>query len=125
MKIVMESLLALQELQLRSSRQTAATKEEITRLRSNVPEPILGHFDRLLARGKRGVALARKGVCSECHLKISSGTLGNLPDINSIHLCDSCGRYLYLPPTDTSAPEPTPVPAKIRKPRKRAELALA
>src|SRR5687768_4017755 len=123
MKTVMETLITLQELELKTGRQTAASKEEIARLRSNVPAPILGHFDRLLARGKKGVALAINGVCSACHLKISSGTMGNLWDTNNIHLCDSCGRYLYLPPqTEAAAPEPTPA-VKARKPRKKAELA--
>jgi predicted nucleic acid-binding Zn-ribbon protein len=94
----MESLIALQAIQLKHGRQTAAAMEDIAELRSNVPESILGHFDRLLARGKKGVAIARNGVCSECHLKISSGVWANLPHRSDIHLCDTCGRYLYLSP---------------------------
>ena len=121
----MESLIALQQIQLKRLRQTAAVKEEIAKLRTDIPEGILGHFDRLLARGKKGVAIARNGVCSECHLRISSGTLGSLPHRNDIHLCDSCGRYLYLPPQIAAvAPEPAPVRAKAPKPRRKAEPAL-
>ena len=123
---IMESLVALQEIQLKRPRQTAATKEEITKFRSDIPEGILGHFDRLLARGKKGVALARNGVCTECHLKISSGTWANLPRKSDIHLCDSCGRYLYLPPqADIALPDPVAAPAKPAKSRKKKEPALA
>ena len=121
----MESRVALQQVQLKGTRLTAAAKEEISQLRSDIPEGILNHFDRLLARGKKGVAIARNGVCSECHLKISSGTLGTLPHRTDIHLCDSCGRYLYLPlETVTALPEPSPLPAKTKKSRKKPEPAL-
>jgi predicted nucleic acid-binding Zn-ribbon protein len=123
---VMESLLVLQQILLKRARPTSAAKEDITRLRSGIPEGVMGHFDRLLARGKKGVAIARNGVCSECHLKISSGTLASLPHRNDIHLCDSCGRYLYLPPeTMKSVPENSPAPAKAKKPRRKPEPALA
>ena len=118
----MESLIALQAIQLKRGRQTSAAKEDIAKLRSNVPEGILGHFDRLITRGKKGVAVARNGVCGECHLKISSGTWANLPHRSDIHLCDTCGRYLYLPP-QTAAQAPS-APAKAAKSRKKAEPAL-
>jgi predicted nucleic acid-binding Zn-ribbon protein len=122
---IMESLIALQDIKLKRSRQSAAAGEEIAKFRSDIPEGVLGHFDRLLARGKKGVAIARNGVCCECHLKISSGTWANLPHRSDIHLCDSCGRYLYLPPeTEAAAPEPAPAPAKPARARKKKEPAL-
>jgi predicted nucleic acid-binding Zn-ribbon protein len=131
---IMESLITLQDLQLKRSRQTTASREEISKLRGNIPEGVLVHFDRLLARGKKGVAIARNGCCSECHLKISSGTWANLPHRSDIHLCASCGRYLHLPPqTATDLPEAPPAPAKATKatkttkatkPRRKAEPAL-
>lgn len=126
MKHAMESLIALQELQLRNGGQTEAVKEEIAKLRGNVPEPILAHFDRLLARGKKGVAVVNNGVCSGCHLRVSSGTLGNLWNTNEIHLCDSCGRYLYLPPqSEIDIAKARPAPEKTRKRRAKPDLQLA
>jgi predicted CXXCH cytochrome family protein len=126
MKHMMESLIALQDLQLKSGAQTGAAKEEITKLRANVPDPVLAHFDRLLARGKKGIALVKNGVCTGCHLKVSSGTFGNLWNTNEIHLCATCGRYLYLPPqAETEAPKVEAVAAKVKKPRKKAKLELA
>ena len=121
----MESLVALQQIQLKRARPTPAAKDEITKLRRDIPEGILNHFDRLLARGKKGVAVARNGVCSECHLKISSGTLGTLPHRSDIHLCASCGRYLYLPLENAAAtPEPSPLSAKVTKSRRKIEPTL-
>ena len=117
--------MALQAAQLKPARHTATAKEDIAKLRNGIPEGILGHFDRLLARGKKGVSIARNGVCSECHLKISSGTWANLPHRSDIHLCDTCGRYLYLPPqTVADALEEPSAPAKATKSRKRTESAL-
>ena len=126
MKNVLERLITLQEIQLKRGPRTAATDEEITRLRADIAGPILAHFDRMLARGKKGVAIASHGVCIECHLKISSGTWGNLRDADSIHLCDSCGRYLYLPPeSDIAPPQRAPLRGKHRKMGKGEDVDLA
>lgn len=94
---LMENLLALQRLQFNVYSQTAASQVEAEKLRKKVPAPILERFDRLILRGKKGVAIARHGVCSECHLRISSGTLASLAYTTEIHVCDNCGRYLFLP----------------------------
>ena len=126
MKNVLERLITIQDLQLKRGRQTAAIKEQITRLRVDIPEPILAHFDRMVARGKKGVAIANHGVCMGCHLKISSGTWANLQHSDDIHLCDSCGRYLHLPAETETAPPPiAPLRVKPRKRTRNADLGLA
>jgi predicted nucleic acid-binding Zn-ribbon protein len=93
----MELLLSLQKLQLQAKSLSLADESEILKRREKVPVPILIHFDRLIARGKKGVAVVRSGVCSECHLRIPSGTLASLTYTAEVHKCDNCGRYLYLP----------------------------
>lgn len=115
----MAALTAIQESHFGNPQRSLA---EIEELRSSVPAPVLAHFDRLLARGKTGVAAARGGACSGCHIKISSGSLARLSDFTSIHLCDTCGRYLYLVPEPDSGQlraNPTPV----RTPRRRKKIA--
>ena len=97
MRQIMEKLLALQKLALDTKPLTPDHKAEVLKLREQVPAPILGHFDRLIARGKKGVAIARNGACGECHLRLPSGPLSALAYTNEVHLCDNCGRYLYLP----------------------------
>jgi predicted nucleic acid-binding Zn-ribbon protein len=105
MKKMMENLLALQDLQLRRGRGAREREDEIEGLRRQIPEPILGHYDRLLARGKKGVALVSHGVCSECHMRVPIGTLVTLAHGQDVQLCGNCGRYLFLPAGELT-PEP-------------------
>lgn len=94
---IIKNLLALQQLQLGGRSQTPTALAEATERRERVPAPILDRFDRFLRRGKKSVATARHGVCSECHLRITSGTLASLAYTTKLHVCDNCGRYLFLP----------------------------
>jgi hypothetical protein len=68
------------------------------------------------ARGKKGVAIARNGVCIECHMRIPIGVLATLTMGADIQLC-SCGRYLFLPAALPAAP---PIPAKPKRRSKKA-----
>ncbi len=121
MRKIIDRLLALQKLQFAAGGPSAVAPAEVEALRAEVPPPILAHYERLVARGKKGVALVRNGVCSECHLRITGGKLIHLtttPD--EVHLCDNCGRYLYQPEaapaglTDVK----TAAPAKAKRTRK-------
>lgn len=123
MKKVMEPLLALQALELDPAREAPEKAAEIARLRQSIPAPILGHFDRLMVRGKKGVAVVRNGVCSECHMRLSSGVHSQLLREEDIMVCGSCGRYLY-PAHDVPAAESSPASALAdapKKPRKRTK----
>jgi predicted nucleic acid-binding Zn-ribbon protein len=95
-------------------------------LRARIPAPILGHYDRLVVRGKKGVALVRDQVCTGCHMRLPIGVITTLMHGHDIQLCDSCGRYLYLPepaPPELAAPVAAAKPAKRpRKPRKVAAV---
>ena len=121
MRTIMEQLLALQRLQFDSRSRTGESKSEMAKLRGNVPASILERYDRLASRGKKGVAIARNGVCSECHLHITTGALYGLAITHEIHTCDNCGRYLYLPesePAGLSEPKPPEAKTAKRSPRK-------
>ena len=120
MKQIIEKLLALQKLQLSLEPLSLAAESQVNELRVKVPKPILDHFDRLIAQGKTGVAVARNGVCCGCHLRLSSGTAASLAHEDDIHICDNCGRYLHLAPAEGELPEEKPgKPAKKRKPAQR------
>ncbi len=131
MRQIMETLLALQTLQWQAKALSLENEAEILALRGKVPGPILGHFDRLIARRKKGVAMVRNGVCSECHLRISSGTLASLAYTSEVHICDNCGRYFYLPEDEplglTDSPPAIKVPVKppARRTRQKADLHVA
>lgn len=119
---IVESLLAAQNIKLQNLTLTAEQDTECQRLRANVPAGVLEKFDRLVGRGRKAVAIVRRGVCSACHLRLPSGTLAALAYTSEIHICDNCGRFLYLPEDEPlglsdSAPQ-APGPAKT--PMKRS-----
>ena len=120
MKQIMQHLFMLQALAFDTKPLTLESEAEILKLREEVPAAILGHFDRFIARGKRGVAIARDGVCSECHLRITPGTLARLANTTGTHVCDNCGRYLCFPENQLVVPTNSPAPPTTRvQPRPR------
>lgn len=94
-------------------------EKQIAELRAQIPPPILGHYDRLSASGKKGVAAVRNQVCTGCHVQVPRATVIHLMHGEDLQICDNCGCYLYLP--ETKEPE---APKKTKS-RKRAELAHA
>jgi predicted nucleic acid-binding Zn-ribbon protein len=97
MKNLTDNLMALQELQGKSSRAVPNRAGTIEALRAQIPESFLNTFDRLITRNKKAVSIVHHGVCSECHLQIAVGTLGSLAFGQEVQQCGNCGRFLYLP----------------------------
>jgi predicted nucleic acid-binding Zn-ribbon protein len=117
----MRNLVKLQELEFGEIKDKN-TEAAAAKLRGKIPPQILGHYDRLVVRGKKGVALVRNQVCAGCHMFLPIGVIASLKRGEDIQLCDSCGRYLYLlEEGNAPAPEKPAVPAKpsARKTRKR------
>ena len=121
----LQNLLKLQALEFDETTEKGSPTK-IAELRSKVPAPILAHFDRLVARGKKGVAVVRNQVCGGCHMKLPIGTVNTLMQGHDVQLCDTCGRYLYLPdPAETQFVEAIAAAKPAPKPRKRKALAHA
>jgi predicted nucleic acid-binding Zn-ribbon protein len=127
MNSVLQDLLQLQVLEFgeATDKQTVA---QATELRGKVPQPFLGHYDRLRVRGKKGVAVVRNQVCTGCHMHIPIGQINMLMRGEDIQLCETCGRYLYLPnPAEAEflshVEEAKPAAKPAAKPRKRRALA--
>jgi predicted nucleic acid-binding Zn-ribbon protein len=127
MNDVIQNLLKLQAIEF--GEVTGKNVEsQATQLRAQIPAPILGHYDRLRARDKKGVALIRNQVCTACHMHVPIGQITVIMRGEDVQLCESCGRYLYLaeegsePVVEAAPPkvEETPKkPAAKRAPRKR------
>src|SRR5215471_16951123 len=90
------NLLKIQAVDFKESAEPC-TEAQLAELRASIPAPIMAHYDRLVARGKKGVAVVRNQVCTGCHMRLPIGTINTLMQHSDIQLCDSCGRYLYLP----------------------------
>lgn len=116
MNEILEHLLRLQDLDFDPKLRKSAGQEAAT-LREKIPPQILGHYDRLVARGKKGVALVSNQVCRGCNMRVPIGTVNTLMQAKDIQLCDSCGRYLALAP---QVQEEAPAP-RLRKPSAPSE----
>ncbi len=127
MNELLATLLKLQELDF-SDNTPADAEAQKAALRSAVPPQVLGHYDRLVARGKKGVALVRNQVCTGCHMRLPIGTVNTLMQGQDIQLCDSCGRYLSLAPAEAQPADAAAAPTPQKpspKTRKRKALAQA
>jgi len=118
MNALLQNLIKLQSLEFDETG-NAPDEQAVAELRSKIPGPILGHYDRLVARGKKAVAIVRDQVCCACHMHVPVGVVNTLRQGQDLQLCDSCGRYLCLPPAgqnDISKPAVAPKSAgKARK----------
>jgi len=125
MNDLLANLLKLQAFEFNETAEKAS-EAQIAELKAKIPQPILGHYERLVARGKKGVALVRNQVCTGCHMRLPIGTINTLMQGQDVQLCDSCGRYLCLPaeaPVSVTETAPEPVAKPAKKPRKRKALA--
>jgi len=116
MKELIENLLKLQTLQFDPT--VDAKDDRIAKFRANTPEPVMLHYDRLVARGKKGVAAVRSQVCTGCHMQVPLGVTMALMRGDDIQICETCGRYLYLAPAAVETPEAAKPKRKTTRARK-------
>jgi predicted nucleic acid-binding Zn-ribbon protein len=128
---IIQRLFEVQELEMGPKAESPETRQAIETLRKEIPEQILGHYDRLRGRGKKGVALVRHGVCSGCQMKLASGIHAQLYRDDDIGVCDTCGRYLLLAPEEAPGgkapgePPASPPPPVTKRGRRKAVAADA
>jgi predicted nucleic acid-binding Zn-ribbon protein len=119
MNALLQNLIRLQAIEFEETNAKNA-KTVIAELRATIPPQILGHYDRLVAKGKKGITAIRGQVCSGCHMTVPVGIIATLKRDEDIQLCENCGRYLYLldtPEPEPAAPAPVARPKRGRKPR--------
>lgn len=124
----MRWLLRLQVLEF-GQEQSKSVAAEVAELRAKIPPQVLGHYDRLRVRGKKGIVPVVNQVCTGCHMRLPLAVVMTLRHGEDIQLCDTCGRYLYLP-EDAGVPEeikpaPEPVKPKRRGRKPRAKTVTA
>ncbi len=125
MNELLQNLIKLQAIEFEEIKEKNAAAV-VAELRGKIPLQILGHYDRLAAKGKKGVAAVRNQVCTGCHMTVPIGAIMTLKHGDDIQLCESCGRYLYLPPSaETEPAEQTPSPKPAKKTRKSKKTSLA
>ncbi len=128
MNTLLQNLIRLQAIEFEETNEKNA-KTVIVELRATIPPQILAHYDRLVAKGKKGITAVRGHVCTGCHMTVPVGAIATLKHDEDIQLCENCGRYLFLPDTpepEPAAPAPVARPKRGRKPRvQKRELSPA
>ncbi|MDD2707835.1 MAG: C4-type zinc ribbon domain-containing protein [Verrucomicrobiae bacterium] len=102
-----------------SSQQRAEVSAQAEEILKKIPLPIQGHYGRLRDAGKRPLAEVVNGICKGCFLTIPYGDILRMKDSNDIHICDHCGRYIYVleivRPEDLEQEEETPEPPSLEE----------
>ena len=128
MHIVTTKLYKLQEIEMGPNPDSKENKILIQHLRTEIPEPILRHYDRLRNTGKTGIAPVRNQSCTGCHMQLPVGTVAEILAENDVKLCQHCARYLIILKEDMEMhqqesimpkQEPKPEPVKPEKALKK------
>jgi predicted nucleic acid-binding Zn-ribbon protein len=74
--------------------------EELTRERAElagkIDEDLLARFERLFkSKGDAAVVALEHGVCTGCHMKVTTATAAQARSGKEIVSCENCGRILY------------------------------
>ena len=77
------------------SRQEELAKERDT-LASKIDGDLLHRFERLFnSKGDAAVVAIEHGVCTGCHMKVTTATAARVKTGREIVSCENCGRILY------------------------------
>lgn len=91
----------LTDLQEKSKTLEARLQElskERAELASKVDEDLLNRFERLFkSKGDAAIVAVEHGVCTGCHMKLTTATVKGVEAGKEIVSCEQCGRILYEP----------------------------
>ena len=80
---------------LESQQQELQTDREA--LASKIDADLLDQFERLFnSKGDAAVVAVEHGVCTGCHMKVTTATASRVKAGKEIVSCENCGRILYL-----------------------------
>ena len=78
------------------ARLQGVTKEHAD-VAAHIDEDLLGRFERLFAsKGDAAIVAVEHGVCTGCHMKVTTQTAMRAKGGQEIITCDQCGRILYV-----------------------------
>lgn len=71
-------------------------KNERQQLAGQIDEDVMDRYERLFAsKGDAAVVAVEHGVCTGCHMKVTTATAMHAKSGNEIVSCEQCGRILY------------------------------
>lgn len=76
--------------------QLKALETERSEIAAKIDEDLLGLFERLFkSKGDAAVVAVEHGVCTGCHMKVTTATASRVKAGKEIVSCENCGRILY------------------------------
>jgi predicted nucleic acid-binding Zn-ribbon protein len=73
-------------------------EKERKELAGKMDEDLLNSFERLFAsKGDSAIVAIEHGVCTGCHMKLTTATVKDAEAGKEIVNCEQCGRILYVP----------------------------
>ena len=83
------------------SKALEARLQEVTKehadVAAHIDEDLLGRFERLFAsKGDAAIVAVEHGVCTGCHMKVTTQTAMRAKGGQEIVNCEQCGRILYV-----------------------------
>lgn len=94
----------------------AGLKEQRARIRAEVADSPLAHYDRVMRQRKSAITEARDQKCMSCFVMLRPQNWQEIRTNEQIVTCSSCGRILYFDP----AHEPAAPPEQAKKKKARA-----
>jgi len=77
--------------------QLQGLSKERSELAGKIDEDLLGRFERLFkSKGDAAVVAVEHGVCTGCHMKVTTATAAQVRAGKEIVSCENCGRILYF-----------------------------
>jgi len=77
--------------------QLEGLSKERSELAGKIDEDLLGRFERLFkSKGDAAVVAIEHGVCTGCHMKVTTATAAQVRAGKEIVSCEHCGRILYF-----------------------------
>lgn len=93
----------------------AGLKEQRAKIRSEVADSPLAHYDRVMRQRKSAITEARDQKCMSCFVMLRPQNWQEIRTNDQIVTCSSCGRILYYDP----AHEPAAPPEQAKKKKAR------
>jgi len=87
-KNILQNLYTLQTLE--SEKKPAAS--EIATLRAGIPQAMLRNYDRMRVKGRKGIALVRNHVCTNCRIQVPVAVTASLMNGTLIQVCGRAAR---------------------------------
>ncbi len=90
----------------RQQKELEEARAERERLMKELPKPMAAMFNRISARIRDGVAVARahNGACTACFMALRPQVMADVRRGTEVITCDNCNRILYYEPENAAQP---------------------